>query len=148
MSANRFTDNSPLPDLRGPCGPQPQRAGLILTALLAAGALLSATATLRFSDLSGPWRLVVALLPVPAYVYFILTQIQAVRRMDELQQRIELEALVFAFPSAFVGILTTWLIWVGGFLPWLTFSDSVAFFLVLMIALHVIGRALAARRYR
>lgn len=148
MIRNSTADQRPETEANNSARPKPGRARLILTALLAAGALLSATAALKFSDLGGPWRLLVALLPVPAYLYFIFAQIQTVRGMDELQQRVELEALVFAFPSAFVGILTTWLLWVGGFLPWLTFSDSVAFFLVLMIGLHVLGRVLAARRYR
>lgn len=148
MTERRAIERGPLPDTSTPCGPQPRRARLLLMALLAAAALISAAVVLKFPVLSRPWRLVVALLPVPAYAYFLVSQIEAVRRTDELQQRIELEALVFAFPTTFVGILTTWLIWLAGFLPWLTFSDSVAFFLALMLGLHVLGRVLAARRYR
>ena len=89
-----------------------------------------------------------ALLPVPANIFFIVTQIKVARQMDELRQRIQLEALVFAFPTAFVGILTTWLLYVAGFLPGLEFSNAVTFFLVLMILLYALGRTLAARRYR
>lgn len=122
--------------------------GPIVPALVAAGALLAATAALKWLQLSGPVRLLIALLPVPAYIYFLISQVNSIRRLDELQRRIHLESLVFAFPTAFVGILTTWLVWLAGFLPWLTFSDAVAFFLVLMTFLYVAGRLLAARRYR
>lgn len=123
-------------------------AGPIWPALLAAGSLLVATAILKWLQLSSPLRLLIALLPVPAYVYFLVAQVSAIQRLDELQRKIHLESLVFAFPTAFVGILTTWLIWLAGFLPWLTFSDAVAFFLTLMIFLYVTGHILAARRYR
>ncbi|MFQ5778714.1 MAG: hypothetical protein ACE5IP_11975 [Terriglobia bacterium] len=117
-------------------------------ALVAAASLLGATAALKLFDLSAPFRLLIALVPVPAYVFFILTQVRAVRRLDELQQRIQLEALVIAFPTTFVGILTTWLLYTAGFLPGLDFSDAVTFFLVFMIFVYPLGRLLAARRYR
>lgn len=123
-------------------------AKAIASSLLAAATLIAASAALKYLDLNGPLRLLVALLPVPAYVFFLLTQVNTVRRMDELQQRIQLEALVVAFPTTFVGILTTWLIYKAGFLPGLKFSSAVTFFLVLMIFLYVLGRALAARRYQ
>lgn len=120
----------------------------IFSALVAAAALLGAAAALKHLDLDSGVRLLVALLPVPAYIFFIVTQVKVARRMDELHQRIQLEALVFAFPTAFVGILTTWLLYIAGFLPGLEFSNAVTFFLVLMIFLYVLGRTLAARRYR
>jgi len=119
----------------------------IASALLAGATLIAASAALKYLDLSSPLRLLVALLPVPAYAFFLLTQVNTVRRLDELQQRIQLEALVVAFPTTFVGILTTWLIYEAGFLPGLKFSTAVAFFLLLMTVLYVLGRALAARRY-
>lgn len=122
--------------------------GTIVPALVAAGTLLAATAALKYLELSSPWRLLIALLPALAYVYFLVAQVNAIRRLDELQRRIHLESLVFAFPTSFVGILTTWLIWQAGFLPGLSFSNGVTFFLVLMIFLYVAGRAQAARRYR
>jgi hypothetical protein len=123
------------------CGP-------IVPALVAAAALLAATAALKWLPISSPVRLLIALLPVPAYVHFLVAQVNAVRRLDELQRRIHLESLVFAFPTTFVGILTTWLIWLAGYLPGLNFSNAVTFFLVLMITLFIAGRALAARRYQ
>jgi hypothetical protein len=120
----------------------------ISSALLAAATLMAATAALKHLDLGGVGRLLMALLPVPAYIFFVLTQVKVARQLDELHQRIQLEALVFAFPTTFVGILTTWLLFMAGFLPGLDFSRAVTFFLVLMIFLYVLGRALAARRYQ
>ena len=120
----------------------------IASALVAGATLMAAAAALKHLDLGSVGRLLMALLPLPAYIFFVLIQVKSARQMDELHQRIQLEALVFAFPTAFVGILTTWLLHMAGFLPGLEFTHAVAFFLVLMIFLYAVGRTLAARRYR
>ncbi|MGH9779208.1 MAG: hypothetical protein ACRD5I_12430 [Candidatus Acidiferrales bacterium] len=120
----------------------------IASALLAAGSLIAASAALKYLDLGATLRILTALLPLPAYAWFLLVQIGSARRLDELQQRVHLEALVFAFPTTFMGILTTWLLYVAGPLANLSFSNAIAFFLVLMIFLYPVGLFLAARRYR
>ena len=61
---------------------------------------------------SRPVRVIVALLPTPFFVWWLLGWMKGLLHMDELQRRIELEALAFAFPSALVflaalGILDT-----------------------------------------
>ncbi|NIV28814.1 MAG: hypothetical protein GWN58_04655 [Anaerolineae bacterium] len=117
-------------------------------ALLAAAALMGATAALKVLALSAPWRLLIALLPVPVYAFFLTTQVRAVGRLDELQQRIQLEGLVIAFPTTFMAILTTWLLHTAGFLPGMDLSDAIVFFLLFMIFIHVASRWLAQRRYR
>lgn len=55
---------------------------------------------------SRPARIAVALMPVPFFVWWLWTWMQGVMRMDELQRRIELEALAFAFPATLVGLAT------------------------------------------
>jgi hypothetical protein len=75
---------------------QSNDAKSIFSALVAAAALMGAVAALKHLDLGSGARLLVALLPVPANIFFIVTQIKVARQMDELRQRIQLEALVFA----------------------------------------------------
>ena len=40
----------------------------------------------------------IALLPVPFFAAFLLAEIRCVRALDELQQRIQLDALAVAYP--------------------------------------------------
>lgn len=118
------------------------------SALLAALTLVAASVALKYFDLGATLRVVVALLPVPAYVWFLLAQIEAARHLDELWQRIQLEALVIAFPSTFMGVLVTWLLHRAGPLADLTFSGGVLAFILMMILFYIGGLVLAARRYR
>ena len=47
-------------------------------------------------------RVAIALLPTPFFVWWLWTWLKGLRHMDELRQRIELEALAFAFPTTLV----------------------------------------------
>lgn len=47
-------------------------------------------------------RVAIALLPTPFFVWWLWTWMKGLRNMDELRQRIELEALAFAFPTTLV----------------------------------------------
>lgn len=116
--------------------------------LLAAASLMAAAAVLKWTALSAPLRLVVALLPVVVYIFFLLTHIEHVRDLDELERRIQLEALAIAFPTSFVGILTGWLLYLAGFLRDVELPEAVAYSLALMCLLYVFGCRIAARRYR
>lgn len=44
----------------------------------------------------------VSLLPVAGFLFFVLEEVRMVRQLDELQRRIQLEALAIGFPSAMV----------------------------------------------
>jgi hypothetical protein len=48
----------------------------------------------------------IALLPTPFFIYYLWTWMKGVSEMDELERRIELEALGFAFPAAVVFLMT------------------------------------------
>ena len=48
----------------------------------------------------------IALLPTPFFVWYLWTWMKGVGEMDELERRIELEALGFAFPAAVVFLMT------------------------------------------
>jgi hypothetical protein len=47
-------------------------------------------------------RVAIALMPTPFFVWWLWTWMKGVLHMDELQRRIEFEALAFAFPAALV----------------------------------------------
>lgn len=51
-------------------------------------------------------RILIALAPVPLFLWFLWIWMKGVAAMDELQRRIELEALAFAFPIAVVILMT------------------------------------------
>jgi hypothetical protein len=51
-------------------------------------------------------RVLIALAPIPLFIWFLWIWIKGVAAMDELQRRIELEALAFAFPICVVLLMT------------------------------------------
>jgi hypothetical protein len=53
-----------------------------------------------------PLRVLIALFPIPFFVWYLVTWMRGVARMDELQRQIELEALGFAFPAVLVILMT------------------------------------------
>ena len=55
---------------------------------------------------AAPARVAIALLPTPFFVWYLWTWTNGVASMDELERRIELEALGFAFPAAVVLLMT------------------------------------------
>ena len=91
-------------------------------------------------------RVAIALLPAPVFAWFLWTWTSGVMRMDELERRIELEALAFAFPVSVVFFATLALLDVA-----LAFGPN-AFFgrnaWLLMPMLYYIGLWRAQRRYR
>ncbi len=61
---------------------------------------------LERSDLETWIRVVAALAPVPIFAWFLVCFIGTIRGMDELEQRIHLEALAIAFPLGIVLLQT------------------------------------------
>ena len=51
---------------------------------------------LKLTELTPPARVAVALFPLPFYVALFVVGVRVTRRLDELKQRIQLEALAFA----------------------------------------------------
>ena len=97
---------------------RPKSAPRLLAASLVL-ALAYVAATLMQKVLTpGPVSgLAVALLPVAGCVYFLLEEVRVMRRLDELQQRIQLEALAIGFPTAGVLLIRLGFLQRGGFLP-------------------------------
>lgn len=51
-------------------------------------------------QVSGGWRIAVALAPMIPFSFFLTFTLAGLRSMDELHRRVQLEALGFAFPLA------------------------------------------------
>lgn len=76
------------------------RGALWISVYLISRGLLEAT-------LGPSWlRATIALLPLPFFLWYLWTWTKGVEHMDELERRIELEALGFAFPATFVLLMT------------------------------------------
>ncbi|MCV2353031.1 hypothetical protein LNV09_02525 [Paucibacter sp. B2R-40] len=114
-------------------------------------ALLAYTAVLSGSiiwleghpSLASPWRDLIALSPMLPGALMVWVILRQLRRLDELQQRVQFEALALAFAgSAFITFSY-------GFLEGLGYP-RLSMFVVwpLMAVLWMLGLVLAARRYK
>ena len=83
---------------------------LLVRGLLWVSISLLSRGLLQLEIDSGAARLAIATLPIPFFVWFLWTWMKGVSQMDELERRIELEALAFAFPLAVVLLMTLGLI--------------------------------------
>src|SRR4029453_4791724 len=79
---------------------------LLIRGLLWASVYLLSRGLLELTIPSAPLRVAIALLPTPFFIYYLWTWMKGVSEMDELERRIELEALGFAFPAAVVFLIT------------------------------------------
>jgi len=116
---------------------------MITTMVVYGVMLVGSIELLTHVDVARPWRDLIALspmLPATATAWVILREL---RRMDELQRRIQLEALGFSFAGT--AILT----FSYGFLEGLGYPRLSMFTVWPMLAvLWAIGLALARRRYQ
>jgi hypothetical protein len=126
---------------------KPARRAALATAVLSAAVYMVARAMLRKPDLWPPLRTTVAFLPLPFFLLFLYFEIRLIRRFDELDQRIQLEALAFAFPSIVVVLMTLGLLQTAGFS--LSPEDwSYRHVWLLAMVLYVLGVGLARKRYQ
>jgi hypothetical protein len=79
---------------------------LLVRGLLWISIYMIARGLLELGALAPAARIAIALLPTPFFVYYVWTWMKGVSEMDELERRIELEALGFAFPAAVVLLMT------------------------------------------
>jgi len=91
-----------------------------------------------------PARIGVALLPLPANLTLLVLILQAVRRLDEFQKRVHLEAVVFAF------LATGLAVFLYGYLQKARAVGpfNVLFIWAFMAVFYGIGYWVAARHYR
>lgn len=105
-----------------------------------------ARAGLKLAGPSPGPRVALALLPVPFFAWFLLRFVAGIRTLDELQRRIQLEALAVAFPLTLLLLMTLGLLELAVGLDPGNWSCRHAWaFLPLF---YFLGVVLAARRYR
>ncbi|MGA7732743.1 MAG: hypothetical protein WCD37_15915 [Chloroflexia bacterium] len=114
-------------------------------AMIAYGLVLTASVLILKSNLDpdAPWRIPVALAPMIPAMFGMMAFVRYMGSMDELQRRIQLEAIAFGFGG------TAALTFGYGFLEGVGFPPiNWTFIFPLMIGLWGIGVAIAGRRYQ
>ncbi|HJQ36079.1 MAG TPA: hypothetical protein VKB93_02970 [Thermoanaerobaculia bacterium] len=119
---------------------------LLIRGLLWASVYVLSRGLLELAITSPSVRIAIALLPAPFFVFYLWTWMKGVSEMDELERRIELEALGFAFPSALVFLATLGLLDVAITLNPDDFSLRHTW--LMLPLLYYIGLWRARRRYQ
>jgi hypothetical protein len=109
-------------------------------------AFVASVTLIKTRELSVGLKVLIALIPVPAFAAFIVSEIRMLRRCDELQQRVQLEALAVAYPTAILlvfgfGLLERAGVVVPGF-------ENMRDVWPLTVLPYFIGLWIARRRYR
>ena len=127
---------------------KPAGAGRRLALATAAwiGTAFAARVGLELIGPESPWRVPLALAPLPGFLFFLATVIAAVRGLDELGRRIHLEALAVAFPLATVLLMVLGLLQTAVALPEQDWSFRHVWYWLPVF--YFAGLAIAARRYR
>ena len=102
-----------------------------------------ASALLKNYQFAPPVKVLVALLPAPAYAVLIYVILRGVRDMDEMQRRIHLEAAAICLMATAMVTVTYGFLGLAG-AP----QPNWAFVTCLMALLYTVGYAVAYRHYR
>lgn len=98
------------------------------------------------ATLGEPWqRVAVAVMPVIPFCWLLVVIVRGARAADELERRIQLEALAVAFPLTLVLLLTLGMLELAVELPANDFSYRHVW--AMLPSLYFIGLALARKRY-
>ena len=98
---------------------------------------------LNRGDVPDPWVIPVTLLPIIPIAFAIWAIVRAHRRLDELDQKVYLEALAFAFTGTALACVTYGFLETSGAPPLNEF-----WVFTLMMVLLTIGKFFAKRHYR
>ena len=110
------------------------------------GALYIAARLFLEVETLGWWpRLIIALVPVPAFAWVLWSVSKGIASMDELQRRIQLEALALAFPLTLLLLMTLGLIELATGLNAADWSYRHVWPFVVLF--YVVGLVRAKRRY-
>ena len=91
----------------------------------------------------GPAQLIIALLPTILGVGMLLAYAKFLREADELQRKIQLDALALGFGSGLVGSVLYRLLERAGFVAATDVSDAI----IIMIVGYIAGILIGQRRY-
>lgn len=110
------------------------------------GSYLIALLLQKYVALSTGMQVAVALIPVAPFVFFVFRFMAHLRKLDELQRRVHLEALAFAFPLAMLLLMTLGLMERGHLLSAKHWSYADVWFYLPLF--YLIGVVISWRRYR
>lgn len=114
-------------------------------ALCSALAAIACGWFLRNTDPGVPMRLAYAMIPVVPTALYVSSVYKSIRALDELQRRMQFEAVTFAFAATLILSLTFGMLQKSGFfLPWVWDWEGIW---GLMLGTWVVGQMLAVRRY-
>lgn len=113
------------------------------SSMLAYCIVLIVALTLLQNNPHAPWRIPLALAPVVPAIFALLAFMRFLGRMDELQRRIQLEAIGLSFGATAILTFAYGFLQLVGFPPinWIWILPG-------MVMLWGIGGAIAAARYR
>jgi hypothetical protein len=105
-----------------------------------------ARAMLKMDGLESFVKVLIAIAPVPAFAYFIYVNLRIAKASDELEKRVQFEALAFAYPVMMTMIFTLGLLELAIDLPKEDWSYRHVF--MFMPIFYFLGLYLARRRYQ
>lgn len=129
----------------GPFGTSSVGSRVALSATLALLLFFAARLGLELTGLPTWARVLVALAPVPALAWFLWEFVCSVSQADELERRVQLEALAVAFPLSLLLLMTLGLLQIAIPLPpedW-----SYRHIWPLLYVFYLVGLMVARRRY-
>jgi hypothetical protein len=105
-----------------------------------------ARGVLEMSGLAPPTRVAAVVLPIAVFAWWLFTIARGIRRSDELERRIQLEALAFAFPLSILLMFGLGLLELAVTLPPEDLSYRHVW--VFLCIFYFAGLAIARRRYQ
>jgi hypothetical protein len=131
-------------EMTGPGGSR--AAWLYTTAGAWAVSYVGALLALKKLPLAAPLATVVAIVPIVPFVLFLREFVGFIQRADELERRVQLEALAIAFPTALVGLMLLGLLQLA--IPLSPHDWSYRHVWTFLPAIYFVCVALVWRRYR
>ncbi len=104
-------------------------------------AYFGARLVLKLPEPGALLKVAAALVPTAAFLWFALSFLRLMRQLDELQKRIQLEALAVAYPLSIAIVLMISLFQKAGYLDW----EPMWIYLPIT---YYLGLFLAQRRYQ
>jgi hypothetical protein len=132
------------PDL-GPLGGRRLGRQIAISMGLFLALFFAARSLLELEALATPLRVLIALAPLPAFAWFLWSFVQAVSATDELERRIQLEALAVAFPLTISLIMTLGLLQIA--VPLNPDDWSYRHIWPFLYVFYLVGLTRARRRY-
>ena len=119
---------------------------LITSIVLFLGAFAVARGLLKQTDLSQTVRVILALLPIGPFAWMLWKFISGITSLDELQKKIQLEALAIAYPVMMVFLMTLGLLDIAVGLSYENFGLKHLWYY--MPIFYFLGVFIATRRYQ